>query len=164
MARVATDFSAVLTAVVARLIDQITLANAATCFLTLTPDGRPLTPGDIWITVSPRGGKFDENMIEGGGRATAWADSGFTVTVHSSVELDQMERETTWLTHATLGVLETMKDAIDALTTYDLLDGSSDEILIEPIVPDGWDEPQRVGPSRGSISVSFLTKFKWSLS
>jgi len=164
MARLHRDLKTILLAIVARLRNEIEWCNESTCYFTLNPRAKPSNTGDRWITVSPGGGKFDESQFAGGGRVLLTADSRFTVTIHSPVALDEVGHDTEFLMNESLGVLEAMDEVLEIFAEFDPLDPDGNEMLRQPICPDGWEEPERQSEWLGSLGVVFQIMFDWDLS
>ena len=163
MARAQKKLHEILPAIIDRLRDQIDWANESNCFFSLNSRAKPNhDPGGIWLTVSPGGGKFDEQAFAGAGREAMITDTNFTVTAHSPVALDERGHDLEFLVHESLGVIRAMDDVLEALAGHDLSDGT-DELTREPIYPNGWEEPERQTEWLGRLGMVFALKFDWRL-
>lgn len=163
MARDKGDLSSILAAIVARLIDQVTEFNAANCYLSINPDSLPSGPGEITCVVAPTSGTFDQGMIEGGGDEQNTSDGGVIVKIHSPVQLDEADRDTVFLTDASLGLLSFAKQAMQALSGWSPDDGGGNETTRDPLHPAGY-AFQRDGRKLGACELTFHLKFDWDLS
>lgn len=157
-------FHQLLPLIVARLVEHIPGMNEATCFVSLNPRLHPdPTPGNVWLTVTPGAGSFEEGQWDGGGRWVAEADTTFTVTAHSPLQLDERGRDTVFLHESSMGLLVVMDQVLEALAGYDPVDELNQQCLIEAVQPNGWDMPERQVDTLGSIGLVFTVKFDWDL-
>lgn len=156
----------VLDAVVLRL-RTILVLNERTCFLYLRRAGMPppAAPDDIFLTVEPDGGQFDEGMLIGGDRAQATVKTGVAITIHSNVMLDAAMHDARVLSHASRGMLIFLDKILDALTGHELLLASGEPCLRELMAPQGWNKPDRPDPTdkRAELTVVFGLEFDWKL-
>lgn len=163
MPRIDSSYAAVLDAVVKRLRDQLSL-NESTCFLSLTPDVPVKTASDVYLTVSPDGGEFDQAAFDGGGDQQLTAETGVRVTVVSTLKLDRTGHDSELVSNASRGVLAVMHDVLRALTGHDLLiDVDGNQALRRLIAPRGFDRPERDSERLGSISLYFGLSFDLEL-
>ena len=162
MARIDSRLDTILTAIVDRLIAEVTGANAASCYLAIEgEDEISGNPGEFILVVSPGGGNFDDGALDGGGQNQATDYFDFAVKVYSSVMLDQFGRDTTALTDATKGLIAKHFDVLQALTVFDLTDGT-DNILRDVIMPRNY-EFGRNGRGQGYVRQAFRLSFDWDL-
>ena len=155
----------VLTAIVAMLIaglpDQ---CNEATCFLALDPWERPASnPGDFVFVVAPGAGVFDQGMLEGGGELQATADATVTVVIHSPLTIDEPQRETSFLTDGTLGILGIVRQVLKTLTNKVPVSAAPVNLTRDPLLPANYDF-RRSDKSLGSAGLMFNFSFDWDLS
>jgi hypothetical protein len=166
MARIPTTQSTVLERVVARIIEAVPPLNATTCFLSLDPEPDQRLSQNLFCTVSPMGGEFDQGALAGGGFHTPFENSGVIVSVWSAMALDRPEHAAKVLNDATRGLLRIKRKLLRALTGHDLLDADGNGILIDLMAPLQAQHP-RAGSSHEKLtgfSLTFSTNFEWDLS
>lgn len=168
MARVSGKLDAILAAIVARIIAQVSGANAATCYLCLNPDTLPVpNPGDFVYVVAPTSGRFDDRNWDGGGQDQATVDpAGVVVKIHSALQLDEAQREATFLTDTTHGILEKWRLVVKALTAPDwnpAASGSGDILVRDPLIPADF-AMTRSNRGLGAIEQNFRFSFDLDLS
>lgn len=164
MPRGSGKLDAILSAIVARLIAQVSGCNAATCYLCLNPDAVPSpNPGDFVYVVAPTGGEFDDALFDGGGQNQATVNAGVIVKIHSPVQLDEARHDAQFLTHSTLGVLEKSRLVMKALADWSPADGGANEITRNPLIPAnyGITHSQR---QLGAVELTFHLTYDWDLS
>lgn len=157
----------VLLRVQARLISAISSLNVSTCFLTLEPEPPMEVKGNLFLTVCPMSGQFDEGFMVGAGQAGALESAGVIVTIWSACKLDKAGEAGTALTDATRGILAVKRKVLAALTSHDLLNSSGQPMLTAYMKPVSSDVPrasvyntdQKLG-----LPLAFSTEFIWDLS
>ncbi len=164
-----TTLDEILTQIVTRLIDQITAATAATCYLSLDPDSLPsANPGGTFFVVSPAvTGSFDAGMFDGGGQNQTTVVWPIVVTVWNTSILDESGHDTQFLTNATLGVVINGTLVLKALAGHDLQDTADtpNEILNQPIFPaDSAIDRREPSKGKGFMQFGFNVMFDWDLS
>lgn len=166
MARNASTLDEILLRVVARLIDQITDANASTCYISLDPDVLPApNPGEIVYVVSPSpSGQFDESDQDAGGTDLAVVFWPLVITIHNTAINDETGHDTEFLTNASRGVVGKATGVLKALLAHDLQDASSNEILAQPLIASDAAVERVKSTRRGSIQFGFSMKILWDLS
>jgi len=164
------DLAAILLAVVTRLRAQLDTAerpvNESNCYLSLDPSARKKTASDLVFVVGPSSGQFDEAMIEGGGVEQLTADIYIIVTIQSALQLDEAQREESFLTDSAMGVLKSATNVLAALATWDPSTTSGGDTLLQvrdPLMPSGF-EFSKEGKSKGSMTLTFKCKFDWNVS
>lgn len=164
MARDRAKFDEVMLAIVARLIDQVDGARAENCYLSLNPEDTPSpNPGTFVFVVSPpMAGNFDEGMIDGGGAQQATNLGDLRIGIHSPVQLDETNRDTQFLTNSTLGILETWRQVVKALTPWSPGDAESDPMTRDPLIPSGF-VIRRKNRSIGMVVQNFRLTFDLDL-
>ena len=168
MARVATNQSIVLQAVVDRLIGEIPEFSNSTCFLTTVPPDEP--PANIrdnlFATVSPTNGRFREDVHEGAGIFGTFEEAGVMVTVFSSIRLDRIGHDSNLMMDTARGLFAIKHKIIKALSGHDLLDTAGNQILTNYMAPLTSDRPQSSRDAKtaaGDLSLVFSTDFEWDL-
>lgn len=165
MAWAKTDQADVLTAIQARLKDQIPTLNDSTCFLTL----RPVPPsigsaGNEFVTICPMDSQFNEPVFDGAGEEALEENGGVIVTIFSRIRLDRNDRATQVLTNTTRGILKVLKkQVLAALTNHDLLDTDGDSILDNPLMPRSCQAPDTGEEDLIGLSIYFDTDFDWDI-
>jgi len=163
MAYSQTDLATVLTAIRARLIAQSVFTSANIRIAFHRPETIP-KPGPLFALVYPADGNFDQPMLDGGGKDQCNESAVFVVEILSAVALDQSGSDEIFLTHATRGVLQSVRLVLKALTAHMLLHPSSgNEILRHPLLPTNRQMPERDTELVGSIAVTFEALFEWDL-
>lgn len=153
----------VLLAIVARLINQMPdMCKSGNTYLTLNPDSIDPSPGAYSFTVSPLGGSFPAEFMQGGGVEQVTVETGFTVTIHSPLQLDMPRRDVEFLTANTKGVLGLAKRVLKAMTLFDPQNATA-IILRDPITPTGFSF-RRSDRSLGSMELEFRLMFDWDIS
>lgn len=165
MPRIPTDQVTVLTAVVGRLIDQVSEFNPANCFLSLEtePDFRLSHP--LCCLVSPMGGQFEHDVFVGGGMDAVIEDSGVIVSVWSNLKRDQRGHAGRVLADQSRGLLILKGRILAALAGHDLADGDGNQLLVNLMAPRQSQHPQtgvQVDQLTG-FSLMFATDFEWDL-
>ncbi len=157
-----TDQITVLDAVVARIQSHVPLLKGDnTVFLSLTTDPIQSERQNIYATVAPMGGQYDEGLFTGIGIAAE--DTGCIVTVFTQMRLDRSDEATKLLTDNQRGLLLIKKQLLACLTNYMLQDANSNNILRRPMRPINAGHPQKESEKQGSFSLAFTTDFTWSL-
>ena len=155
----------ILQAIVTRIIAQVSLSssavfNAASCYLSLMPDDTPApNPGNFVCVVAASDGNFDEPNIDGGGQYQATATLMVRVKIHSPVQLDEYNRDATFLTGATVGIIEIWRQVVkNLMTPWFPLDGSGNVCTRDPLMPAGFSFERR-GRALGAIEQRFKLTF-----
>lgn len=163
-----TNHAAVLLAVQARLLSQIKSLTPSTCFLTLEPEPSMEIKSNVFMTICPMGGQFEDGFMEGAGQHGALERTGVIVTIWSNIKLDKAGEAGAALTDATRGVLSFKRDVLLALASHDLLDSSGRALLAEYMMPVSCEMPRAsvYDDSKGGkvgIPLAFSTAFLWDL-
>lgn len=155
----------VMTRLIARL--QTSLSGTdANVFLVDDRRRLPLSPPGIpTYAVSFAGAEFDEGMFDGGGRNQLVANPATVyVSIWSRVQRDEEGHAGIKLTDATEGLLTLCHNVLDSLAGHMLLDGSGNEILREPIIPGGIEEPADMSRDLSVIHLRFRLAHDWLFS
>ncbi len=150
-----------------RLIARISGLTDTTCFLTLEPEPPMELKSNLFVTVCPMSGRFDDGALTGGGQEVAIEEAGVIVTIWSACKLDKAGEATAALTDTTRGVLVLKRKILQALTSHDLLDANGNKMLVDymqPVTSDiprasVYGETQKIG-----VPLAFSTNFAWDLS
>lgn len=162
MARVDVDLNEVLLSVVTRLKDKLSL-NDSTCFYSITPDVVPPVPADLFLVITPDGGTFDDGGFEGGGEKQLTCNTGFMVTIKTSMRLDAGSKDKERLTHTSRGMVQMIGRILDAMAGFDLLNAASNTFLRGTLKPQGFGRPEKAGDTLGSIPLTFDISFDWDV-
>lgn len=164
MARIATDQSTVLTAVVTRLIGQVAALNAANCYLSCEPDPTVERSHHLFVQVSPGDGRFDDAAHTGGGINQVFEVASVWVTIFVRTQLDQVQRSTKTLQDASRGLLTLKKSILKALSGHDLQSAGGDNIVINYMAPMSAARPLRESWEGFAVqALQFSTDFEWDL-
>lgn len=161
MGRVPTDQLTLLNAVVAQLVDQLSL-NAETCFISDDPVPE-YWPGDPTITVTTVDGTFPEGFLAGGGVNTAAEYTGIAVNVFTRNMLDEAGHAQ----QITATLLTLKLQVLKALTMFDPTNDDGNNILRNLMAPERSvriQETEIDGNRAHFFSLVFTTDFDWDLS
>jgi hypothetical protein len=152
----------VLQAIVERLRSQVAqLSSESTCFLSMDPEPCHEERQNLYATVAPMSGRFDDEIFDGSAYANELA--GVVITVWSMMKLDRPGGDVRMMTEDARGLLNLKRAILKALKGHDLLDGEGHKILVRPMRPLNAGHPQRHEEEQGSFSLSFSTDFIWDL-
>lgn len=156
----------VLDAVIARLLTRIPTLNPSTCFFSTNPQPSIWRNGNLFVTVAPQGGTFDQAEFNGMGRAGIVEQTGVIVTCWSAIKLDSTERDLYALRDPDRGLLGWKLKLLDALAGHKLLGLDGQELLTSYLRPTMTQYPQTAGDDGkfSGISIEFATDFNWRLS
>lgn len=160
---VATDQIAVLNAVVARLIAQVSGLNASTCFISDSPEPPAASQNNLFVTVAPVGSRFDEEAQVGAGAAELIEYAGVSVTIWSDMKLDRNEQAKYLLTDASRGLLAVKKAILKALVGHNLQVSGGDG-LVAYMRAVNCSPPGYTQGGLGRMTLMFSTEFLWDLS
>lgn len=160
---VPTDQIAILNAVVARLISQISGLTASTCFLSDAPEPAANVTGSTFLTVAPSGSRFDEEAQIGAGEQELIEYAGVSVTIFTKMQLDRVEHATSLLTEETRGLLAMKKSVLKALVGHNLQVAAGDG-LVAYMRAVNASAPGYTQSGLGRLSLMFSTEFLWDLS
>lgn len=156
-------YDSVLTAVVARLIDQLDDAGGANCYLSLDPDSLAPTAADFVYVVSPSPSfRFDESEFVGGEQAHCTVQTTIVVTIHSIAQNDEVGRDIEFLTNRSRGILERWRRVCNVLGGYDPTNEAGDNMLAQPLSPIDSSIAKH-DRAHGSIQTSFRCLFDLDL-
>lgn len=156
----------VLERVRARLLAAIKQLQDPTCYLSLDPEPDEQVKGDLFVSLAPMGGVFDQEWLTGAGQEGCREQSGVIVSVWSRVMLDKFQSAKAALTDADRGLLPWKHRILASLTDHDLLDASGNPILTDRMQPVTSDHPKQAMYRQGmtGFSLAFSTNFIWDLS
>jgi hypothetical protein len=165
---VATDHVTVLEAVARRLRDEVDEFNESTCIVTANPprDIPPNINHNVFCTVSPTDGNYDESAFVGGAENSLIEEAGVMIVLMSSVKLDRVGHNSEILAHESRGLLQIKAKILKTLTGHQLKDTSGNWLLTEYMRPIRSESPQSgedSGRDIGDLAIVFATPFLWDL-
>ena len=160
--RVPTTQVDVLTAIVKQLQTALGLTESA-CFLSVHPEAQPTVNQNVWLTVSPEDGQFDDGAWGGGGQAVLIENTWAVITIFSAMRLDRPEHDVAFLTDVVRGVLTVKRKVLKALGTFDPVNSSADFILCQPMAPTNSPRPLNDRLRIGDCQLWFSTIFLWDI-
>lgn len=163
--RVDNSLVEILRSVRRKIILNVHGANEENCYITIDPlkfqNGRS---GDFFYTVSPFRGKFNESMIDGGGRNQVTTHSLVTITIFSIQNLDRPDEDHEFLCNMELGLIQRFDSLLTAFTSNDLTDQDDNDITFEPIIPESFEIGRERGRPLGWMQLVMNIGFDWNLS
>lgn len=160
--RVPTTQAAVLQAIVDRLKAALSFSDSQ-CFLSVHAEPNATVDQNLWITVSPEDGQFDQELLDGAGRSGVAEQTWAVLTIFSQVRLDRPEHDVSMLNDTSRGVLSLKHRVINALTQFDPTNSDGDFILMEPMAPTNSPRPLSDRKKLGDVQLWFSTKFLWDI-
>ena len=164
----------VLLAVVAKIQENVpAFPDSESCFVSDTPWPGVDIQGNLFCTVAPSDGSFDQGLMDGSGNLGVAELTQIVVTVWSRIEMDQIERFQAGLTDPQRGLLPLKQMILKALAGKNL-NGDDPDIteetnedsvllLMEALSPSrARHQPQKIDDF-ASFSLSFDAKFNWDL-
>lgn len=134
------------------------------CFLTLQIEPQAEVRQNIFCTVCPNSGEFDQSVEGGAGDDGILEMTGVTVTAFSEINLDRKDEEISMLTHEDRGLLRLKQKILKCLAGKMLRNAAGDAILTATIAPVSSGFPAASDSGKhGRVSVSFSTNFEWDL-
>lgn len=155
----------VLLAIVERIRAQVpTLNDPSLCYLSLSPQLPMPTTSSIFCQVTPMAGEFESAALDGALAAQCFDATSVLVTIFCGTVLDEAGHDAEWLTHSTLGVLETARLVAKALTGWQAALAAAPSVLLtrQPIIPLSHTQPERE-QRMGAIGLVFEVEFDWDL-
>lgn len=153
----------VLQAVVTRLQTAVPQLNGDNrCFVSMSPEPEAEQRQNLYATVCPMSGRYDDAVWAGSGVAEEL--SGVVVTVFSNIKLGRPGDDASSLGASERGLLVVKRAVLKALNAYVLLNANAEQIISRPMKPLGSGHPQFQETDIGSISLNFSTDFVWDLS
>lgn len=165
MARIKASQEAVFKNIIVRLIAQVDKFNAASCFISIDADPDMSADMNLWATVTLMDGNFGDGEFVGGAENTLFEFTGFSVNIFSRVMLDETNRAAEILTNSTLGLLDMKKQVLKALTGYDPIIDTNDNVnLANRVQPLNSPRPEYdKKKKRGVLTIHFGTDIDWDL-
>jgi len=145
------------------------LTNESVCFVSDTPEPSVEEQSNLFATVCPADGQYDNGIIDGAGNVGVAEVSPIIVTIFSRIEVDQIEHFQQGFVDATRGLFTIKKQVLTALAGKNLdggqYNGFGSLLLMESLTPSRSRHPQSKG--RGdefaSCGIVFDAKFTWEL-
>lgn len=164
MARISTDQSTILEAVVSRITATVDQFTASTCVISEQTEPVSAYEGNLLCCVSPMAGSFPEEWTAGGGAEQCFESSGVIVSVWSRIKLDRVNRTKSALLNEDRGLLPVKKAVLKSLCGHDLLDIHGNQLLASLMAPINSQHQRRSGEGKFiGFSISFSTDFLWNL-
>lgn len=155
-------FEEILDAVVNRLLSEMpNHCRKSNTYIALNPDSFNPNSGELTFIVAPLGGTFDQDYMEGGGENQVTTDGGFLVKIHSPLQLDEPQRDSSFLTDKSKGVLRLVRQVLKTLTNWSP-QNAVHVLSRDPVFPSGYSF-SRTERSTGSVEIEFKLKFDWEL-
>lgn len=155
----------ILTRFHARIIAACGSATEDNTYLSTVSSELPPSPAEVIYELSPSQSiTFEDGHFTGAGRYAMHVSCQLNVTIHSTIQLDELGRDGIYLTHADRGIIQYMTEVLSALADHDLLDESGNELLSQPLRPVQAHIPPRDDRTRGYVMLSFACEFDWYIS
>jgi len=154
-------------AIVQRLIDEIAEWSSSTCYTSDDPNLTLVPPHDIFCTVVPRDGVFDEAMFAGGGIDCLSERTAVAVNVFSFVRSGESGGTNAAIYSEQRGLLSNYKPRILRALLLDwepTFDGQS--LLRDMLRPVRSVGPKAVTVNKRkylSLTLEFATHFDWEI-
>lgn len=159
---VSSTLDTILTRVHARLITVCTGSTHNNTYLSTVSLELPPSSDEVVFEISPSQSlTFDDPHFTGAGRNAMHVSFQINVTIHSTVQSDEVGRDTEYLTHADRGIVKYMTAVLSALADHDLLDLDGNQLLSQPLRPLQAHIPPKDDRSRGYVTLVFGCEFDW---
>lgn len=140
-------------------------------FMTLEPNPEVSERDDIFITISPGDGQFEQDGLEGAGQDLCIENGSVILAVYTRQQLDKLgEHERILLGenngHKARSILDIKRRLLQIFTDRMLHDGNEDNpILVNRMQPVHATKPQAIPQlRRADLGLIFTTDFAWDLS
>lgn len=164
MARISTTPDIILTAIVNRIISQVDGATSSNTYISTISNELPPNPAEVMFEIS-----FAHNFATFDGEFTGAGNAGLhtqmtaMVTISTVIQRDEVGRDAVFLTDADQGMLQWLTKVLAALSNHDLLDGSGNQILAEPLRLTQGQIPPKDDRRRGFATLMMECSFDWDL-
>lgn len=118
---------------------------------------------DSYVFLRVEDSDYDDPNVIGAGRTDTRETVVLTATVRSRLALDEADRDTAWMTHASLGHLRLRRLVQDALLLFQPEDGDGNWLVTEPIKPHNTRKPRKdrkPNPEWGESIAAWLVTFE----
>lgn len=139
--RIDSDLSTICVAVRDKLLTDV---DFSAVWISLDPFALRNPPDDQFAVVSLGDQILQQASTMGGGREYNFVEGVLTVTIYARLILDQVTRNDSYMTDASLGALKRLKCCINSLQMFDPVNGASDYVLAEPLRFFKIDTPKKV--------------------
>lgn len=160
----------ILLAVVAKIQANVSaFESEPTCFVSATTFPEVSVQDNLFCTVMPGDGQFDQGIVDGSGSTGVCEIFPLIVTIWSHIEVDQIERYQQGLVDDERGLLTLKQQILQALAGRNVdggtYNGAPSILLTEALMPtrSKVQMEQVTDEYYGGISVSFDAKFNWNL-
>lgn len=125
--------------------------------------------GDSYVFLRVEDTDFDDANIIGAGRIDARERVVVTATIRSRLALDEADRDTVWMTNASLGHLQLRHDVLDALLGFFPENSQNSWVLTtHPLTPGRGGKPRKERPKGntewGESLLAFNLEYELDLS
>lgn len=110
-----------------------------------------IAPSQVWT--------FEPGHFTGAGRNAVHMIGQISVTIHTTLQADEVGRDLQFLTHSDRGIIILMNEVLNALSDHDLVDASGNELLSHPLRPSQAHIPPRDDRTRGFLTLLFDVEF-----
>lgn len=157
-------FDAILNSVRDKLLKSIDELAPETCVITINPDAAALPVSqELYCTVSPTSGSFDESLFDGGGREQTSLEGGIVVKCFSMLQLDQPGQDSVMLIDRSRGVMRKLHEILAALAGFMPVSADGlDTLARNPLIPATY-AFSHDGRRWGAVEVAFRLSFDWDL-
>jgi len=147
-----------------RLIEQVPDCKEGNCWFSLNPQAVVPHTGEVGFAVSPASGTFREGYYDGGGQEQLTVDGGLIVAIHSTLQLDEVQRDAALLEDSTVGLWLLAGRVLAALAdpNWSPMLGD-DEITRDPLIPASY-QIVKNEKRLGSFELHFKCNFDWDVS
>ncbi len=165
-----TTHAEVLLAVVSKIQFLVpSFSTDGTCFISDSPWPGVEVSDNLFCTVAPADGQFDDGLIDGAGNVGVAEETFVQVTVYSRIDTDQTEHFLQGMVDSERGLLTLKQQLLTALAGKNLdggtYQGDGSMLLHEGMRPARAGHKSRNDKSDefASFSLAFRVKFTWDL-
>ena len=165
-----TTHAEVLLAVATKIRSNVqSLGTENICFVSDTPEPSVEVNDNLFATVCPSDGQFDNGIIDGAGNVGVTELSPVIVTIFSRIEVDQIEHFQQGFTDVNRGLLTIKRQVLMALSGKNLdggqYNGFGSLLLLEALTPSRSRHPlsKQRDDEFASCGLVFDAKFHWDL-
>lgn len=152
----------ILTRLHARIIAACAAATDDNTYISTVSSELLPNPDEVVFELSPSQSiTFEDGHFTGAGRYAMHVVCQLNVTIHSTIQQDEVGRDTIYLTNSDRGIIKYMTQVLSALADHDLLDASGNQLLSHPLRPMQAYIPPRDDRTRGYVTMSFGCEFDW---
>lgn len=162
--RVSTTPATILTRVTDRILAEVAEATPHNTYVSTRDDELPPNPDEVMFQLGMSvHSDVEQELVTGAGNQDIHLRHQISVTIHSTVQRDEVGRDLQYLTDDSQGMLQRVTSVLGALSGHDLVDGSGNELLAQPLRPSKVVVPPRDDRRRGKVTVLFDVEFDWAV-